>query len=184
MKLGRTEIITLVVLLLAVLLASYLAYRITVQKKIATSDAGVTLNSEDSEKLLFTTVDGDPFTFDKYHGKVRVVNVWATWSPFSKNELRALNTVAAQNKSDDLVMIAINRMEDALRVKNYLKSLGPLNEIIFVQDLTDAYYKRIEGFSMPETIIYDRAGAIILHRRGAMSEEELEAAVQTALNQE
>lgn len=179
MKFGRSEIITLCLLLLAVVGAMFLAYRIVEERKDATSDAGKTL-SDTISGSHFTTLEGDPFSFDAYRDMVRVVNVWATWTPFSKDELTMLNDAAAKYAGSDVVIIAINRTEAQDRVKSYLARFGPFDALTFVQDQTDTYYKSIEGFSMPETIVYDKDGTIILHRRGPITARTLEDSITQA----
>lgn len=181
MRFGKTEIITLLLIGIAVMLAIYAAFVVTQKKHFEESDAGQALKDRGGSEQ-FTDLQGDTFTFDKYNGKVRVVNVWATWSPFSKTELPVLNTMAEQYDSKQVVFIALNRMEAIPRVENYLTRLGSLDSLIFTQDPNDGFYGSVEGFSMPETIVYDQDGSISLHVRGTFDQAELQSHIDSLLN--
>jgi hypothetical protein len=50
-----------------------------------------------------------------------------------------------------------------------MKAYNINTEVILVLDPEDRFYKSIEGFSMPETIIYDRFGNLIQHQRGKLN---------------
>jgi thiol-disulfide isomerase/thioredoxin len=110
-----------------------------------------------------------------------VVNSWASWSPFSVQELKDLETIASENKDNNIVFIAINRKEPKENAKLFLQSIQAFSHIQFVIDVGDTYYTSVGGFSMPETVIYDTKGAIVEHKRGNMSIDEIRTLVTTVL---
>lgn len=134
-----------------------------------------------SEATPYTDLEGNPFSFTQFQGKVRVVNSWASWCPFCVKELTDFEQLASEFAADDVVVIAINRKESKEQARKFLNTLGSFEKTVFVVDITDAFYKTIGGFSMPETVFYDSKGNIIVHKRGVMSLEEMREHTQAAI---
>jgi thiol-disulfide isomerase/thioredoxin len=132
---------------------------------------------------VYTDLQGNPITFEAYEGKVRVVNSWASWTPFSVAELTDLESLAQEFKSKDVVILAINRKEPKEIANQFLKTIQEFKEIVFIIDITDAYYASTRGFAMPETVIYDATGKIVFHKRGQMTKEEMQKYVTLAITQ-
>lgn len=129
----------------------------------------------------YTDLDGEPFTFDAFKGQVRVVNVWASWCPFCVSELADFETLATEYQDKGVAVIAINRKEPKEKAQAFLDSVGTFTATHFAVDQTDAFYTSVGGFSMPETVFYDAAGNIVLHKRGVMTLEEMREHTQSAL---
>ena len=137
-------------------------------------------NIEPPESVPYTDLDGNIVTLNTYKGKPLVINSWATWMPFSKDELVLLNNVKKQ-KGDDVQIIAINRMEDRELIKSYINIFGLEQDIVFLVDQSDNFYKAVGGFAMPETIFYKKDGTITVHKRGVLTKEELEQNIENIL---
>ena len=135
--------------------------------------------------LPFTDLEGELLDLSAYEGKPIIINSWATWHPFSKEELTDLNQLASEYEDEDVVVIAVNRGEAEGTVKGYIeKVLNSPEHIVFVQDPGDTYYDSIGGFSMPESIFYDEDGNIVEHAHGEMSYEKMKANLEKTLNPE
>lgn len=128
----------------------------------------------------YTDLDGNSVSLETFKGKPIVINSWATWMPFSKDELPMLTALSGDYK-DKVNFIAINRMEDKEVIKSYLTTYGIKTDIPFLVDPADTFYKAIEGFAMPETVIYDREGVIVLHVRGVVTEAEIKSSLEALL---
>ena len=169
----KSHLVTLAILLGILCAAAFATYLIYVWPEgEAESDAGVTLAT--SEKQIFTDLEGNPFTFDAFAGKVRVVNSWASWTPFSASELRNLEQLASAHDAQRVVFVAVNRKESKEIAKSYLATLGSFEHLQFAIDVNDTYYASIGGYAMPETVIYDASGDIVFHKRGPVTPTELE----------
>lgn len=107
-----------------------------------------------------------------FQGKPLVVNLWAAWCPFCVKELVDFATAQEEFK-DQVVIIAIDRQEPLQTAKDFVDSLGITNDLIFLLDAGDSFYRSIGGFSMPETIFVDREGNIVDHKRGPMDLVEI-----------
>ena len=138
----------------------------TFPKKIEITEAGVPdFNLED--------VNGNSINLSDFDGKPLVLNSWATWCPFCKNELQDFVTVQKEFGIDKVVFIAIDRGESLEQIRGFINEMNITNNLIFLIDSHDAFYKAIEGFSMPETLFVNGEGKIIHHKRGPMTVEEI-----------
>lgn len=125
---------------------------------------------------------GNVITSDQFQGKPLVINSWAAWCPFCKQELPDL--AAAQKEFGDKVrIVAIDRGESLDVAKKYSDAQGTSAQLVFLLDPDDSFYKSIGGFSMPETIFVDKNGAIAIHKRGPMDIREIREKINQLLAQ-
>ncbi len=141
----------------------------------------LTRSSEGAESP-YRDLNGDPVELSDFNGQVRVVNSWASWCPFCVEELPDLDRLAAEYADDDVVVIAINRQESATRAERFLNSISPLEHTLILLDRSDRFYEGIGGFTMPETVFYDTAGNVVVHKRGFMELPEMREHTETALS--
>lgn len=134
-----------------------------------------------SDQTPYIDLEGNPFSFDQFRGQVRVVNAWASWSPFCVTELTNLETLANEYADQNVAVIGVNRKEPKEKAQAFLGHIGSFSKTHFAIDLTDAFYTSIGGFSMPETIFYDTKGNIVFHARGAMTLDQMREHTKAAL---
>ena len=182
MRFGRTEKITLLILFVVIVVAASIAYIVFNRSNEVPSDASVTLADRDGSEQ-FTDVYGNTFSFNDLENQIRVLNLWATWSPQSRSELIALNDLAAKYDSSDVVIVALNRMESPDRVDAFLSKLGSLPNLQLVQDPTDGYYQDVEGYTMPATIVYDSEGMITFEIEGQLNITKLKQHLDSLLTE-
>jgi len=130
----------------------------------------------------FSVVDyvGNVIQSEDLVGTPLVLNAWATWCPFCIKELP--DFVAAQSEFGDLVkIIAINRQESPDRSKRFINELGLDDQLIFLLDPDDNFYRSIGGYVMPETVFIDAGGKIIFRKRGPMQIEEIRQKIESIL---
>ncbi len=124
--------------------------------------------------------NGETVSFADFSGKTLVVNSWAAWCLFCGKEL--VDFAAVQKElGDQVVFIAIDRAESLKVARKYTDELGVTDEMVFLLDPSDSFYRSISGFSMPETIFVDRDGMIRIHKRGPMDASEIREKVQSIL---
>ncbi len=114
----------------------------------------------------YTDLDGKTLSLEEYLGQVIVVTSWASWSPFSKTDLETLNTLASNYTDKKVVFLAMNRKEALAQAQRYITTLPPLPHIRLVIDVEDRFYNLVGGYAMPETVVFDQKGEIVLHGRG------------------
>src|SRR3990167_5494555 len=116
--------------------------------------------------------DGKTVKLADFTGKPLVINSWATWCPFCRKELVDFD-VAQKEFGDDVAIITIDRAESRETAKKYTDELGVTNNLIFLLDPSDSFYRSIGGFSMPETLFIDKNSDIVEHKRGPMDFSEI-----------
>lgn len=133
----------------------------------------------DEDGVVYKDLDGNDISLESYLGRTIVVTSWASWSPFSTADLASLNEFAGQ-AADDIVFLAINRKESKEQALRFLSTQPEFSNLILVIDPDDRFYSRVGGYAMPETVVFDRKGEIILHDRGMLNIENVRAAVDSS----
>lgn len=124
--------------------------------------------------------NGKTVSLADFSGKPLVINSWAAWCPFCRDELPDFSQ-AQKEFTDKVVIIAIDRAESLETAKKYSDELGVTNELIFLLDPKDSFYQSIGGFSMPETIFVDKEENIRDHKRGPMDIDEIREKIEALL---
>lgn len=133
---------------------------------------------EPDDGQMYTDLSGNPVNLHNFRGKPIIINSWATWTPFSQTELPILARLA-HTYAQDIYVLAINRMEQVGTVRSFL-SVYPVSEDFHVLlDPSDHFYTSINGYAMPETLVYDKDGVKVYHARGVFDEAELTSILQT-----
>jgi len=83
-----------------------------------------------------------------------------------------------QEFSEEITVIAIDRDESLEKTKSYTDDLGITDDLIFLLDPGDSFYRSLGGFTMPETIFVDGKGNILFHKRGPMTFDDMKSKVQ------
>jgi thiol-disulfide isomerase/thioredoxin len=124
---------------------------------------------------------GNTVNLSDFSGKLLVLNSWAAWCPFCRQEL--LDFAEVQKEfGEQIVIIAIDRAEALETAKRYSDDLGVTDDLIFLLDRRDSFYQSIGGFSMPETVFVDGNGFIRDHKRGFMNIDEMRQRIKQAFN--
>lgn len=113
-------------------------------------------------------------------GTIRIVNFWASWSPYSKDELLAFDRLK-KKYGDTLVVIALDRDTTTNDGRVFIKTLGISQDILFVFDKKDEYFDTVQGYAVPETLFLDKDGAILEHVHGPLTYERMEEIVTSLL---
>lgn len=122
-----------------------------------------TFKSLDGE-VVAPTIDGARFT---------VVTSWASWSPYTATEFAVLAGLREQFDDSMLNIVLLNRKESVTMAKRYLDQYPAPEGINMIIDTEDTFYSQIEGYTMPETVVYNQAGEVVLHLRGPISHEKI-----------
>lgn len=124
--------------------------------------------------------NGKTVSLADFPGKPLVINSWASWCPFCRQELPDFVTVQKE-LGDKIIFIAIDRAEPLSVAKQYSDQLGVSTDLVFLLDPGDSFYRDIGGFAMPETIFVDRQGRIRDHKRGPMSAAEIRERIKNVM---
>lgn len=143
----------------------------------ASQNAQTTQTIERFADTQFQSYDGESTTLRQFAGKPLVINTWASWCPFCVEELLDFATVQ-QEFGSEVVIVAINRAEDRDAAKQFSDAYQVSDDLIFLLDPRDSFYRSIGGFSMPETLFVNRTGEITEHVRGPMTLETIREKVK------
>lgn len=130
--------------------------------------------------LVLKDYNGKPMVLTQFKGKSVIVNSWASWCPFCREELKDFAEIKKEF-GDRVQIIAIDRAESLAVAKSYSDELGVSGELVFLLDPADSFYQSIGGFSMPETIFADEDGEIRIHKRGPMKASEIREKLESIL---
>lgn len=116
--------------------------------------------------------NGNSISLEQFRGTPVVINSWAVWCPFCRAELSDFAELQKEF-GDRVTVIAIDRQEPLEKAKGFTDELGITDDMMFLLDRSDSFYKSIGGFSMPETIFVNSSGEIVVHKRGPMDLSEM-----------
>ena len=121
--------------------------------------------------------DGQTLRLSSYRGKVVVVNFWATWCAPCREEMPALQRVAASEP--DMVVLEVDLLEPGDKARSFLDSLG-LDRLQPVLDSDGATTRRYGVLSLPSTFFVDKDGVIRHLEFTAMTEAQIRTGVRKA----
>jgi len=125
----------------------------------------------------WTDLDGKTLRLSSYRGKVVVVNFWATWCLPCREEMPALQRVAASEP--DVVVLEVDLMEPGDKARSFLDSLG-LDRLQPVLDGDGATTRRYGVLTLPSTFFVDRDGVIRHLELRQMTEAMIRSGIQKA----
>ena len=150
---------------------------LVISNRIVPDESNRQAQFEKAPDFALQDYDGKTVRLADFTGKPMVINSWAAWCPFCRKELPDFAT-AQKEFGDKIVIIAVDRAETRETAKKYSDELGVSDELIFLLDPQDSFYRAIGGFSMPETIFTDGNGNVIIHKRGPMDLQEIREKIQ------
>lgn len=118
---------------------------------------------------------GHAVSLDRYRHDVVLMNLWATWCPPCREELPDLQRLYAQNKDRGLVVIGVDEGESAARAHAFAQALG-LRFPIWI-DAEQSYGRAYDALGFPTTVVVGRDGTIVSGFDGALTYDQMRAAV-------
>ncbi len=123
----------------------------------------------------------------RYHGRVLLVNFWATWCDPCREEFPNIVRLDRTYRERGLSVVAISmdEPESVPRIEDFLKSQGAgfgsyrhnFHDFAALADSINPQW----GGGIPATFLYDRQGTLVRSWEGATSFEEFDRAVQPLL---
>jgi len=166
-----------VLLIVAVVITIYVSVsrRATINEQTKSIFTGV------EDTATYTDVNGVELKLEDFLGQVLVVTSWATWSPFTATDLTSLDLLAAGYPVDQVTFMAINRKETKEQAARLLVTLPEFPRLKIIIDTQDHFYRSVVGYAMPETLVFDSTGEIVLHHRGELDPVLVRKAVDEAI---
>ena len=122
--------------------------------------------------------DGRPDSLARYRGRVVLLNLWATWCPPCREEMPALERFARES-AGKVVVLGIDQGEAATVAAVYARERGVTFPILV--DEHQQYGRAYAGIGLPTSVVVSRDGRVVKGIDGAMTLEQMRAAVAPAL---
>ena len=116
---------------------------------------------------------------DACAGKVLVLRFWASWCPFCRDEMRAVETIWKDDRARGLLVVAVNVGQGTGQVESFIKDIAVSYPVLLDpgSKISRAYH--VTG--LPTTFVIDRQGRIRGRILGEASEATLRQAVEALL---
>jgi thiol-disulfide isomerase/thioredoxin len=103
-------------------------------------------------------VGGSERTLEEFHGKVLLVNFWASWCTPCLEEMPLLLRLAAAMRGKPFAILGVNVEESRLRAMSTAQRLKLDFPILL--DNEGAVFKRWGATVLPTTYVHDAAGVV------------------------
>jgi thiol-disulfide isomerase/thioredoxin len=145
-------------------------------------DQGETIIGKPRPNFALADLLGKSHASNEWHGKVLIVNFWATWCPPCVKEMPALMKLreAYQNKGFEIIGVALDN-KDA--VSAFIDPLGIDYPVLLAEQegigLSQAYGNHLGA--LPYSVIIDRQGMVRHAISGELTYEKGEAFIKPLL---
>ena len=131
---------------------------------------------------VFTLLDdrGTNVSLQRYHGRIVLMNLWASWCPPCRAEMPDLQRLAQQYAPAGLIVVGVNEGESPERARAFAQSLG-IRFPIWIDD-QQRYGRLYAALGMPTTIVIGRDGTVVKGYDGALTLSQMQDAVKPYLN--
>jgi thiol-disulfide isomerase/thioredoxin len=121
---------------------------------------------------------GRTVSLDRYRGFIVVMNLWASWCPPCRAEMPDLQRLADADERSGIAVVGVNEGESPQRARVFAQSLG-IRFPIWI-DAAQRYGRIFGALGLPTTVIVDRRGVMIRGFDGALTLDQMRAAVAAA----
>lgn len=103
-------------------------------------------------------LDGNPVSLSDFNGRPVIVTFWASWCPYCKDDLAALQATYERHREAGLTLLAVNILEPAELVKSHAEASGYTFPILLDADgaLAAQYHVR----AIPTHVFVDAGGIV------------------------
>lgn len=136
-------------------------------------------------ELAAPDLHGREVSITAAQGRVRVVDFWATWCEPCREQMPALDRLAAALGGEGLAVYAISMDEDRAQVEAWLEA-HPVGFQVLWDRGGARHAERLDVQRLPTTLVLDRAGVVrfvhqgYLPRHAAQLEREVQALLSEA----
>ena len=143
------------------------------------------ISAQDKVNFTVSTIDNNKVELSKLYTKgPLLVNFWALWCEPCKVEMRVLKDLYKKYKDEGFTILGINQdsPKSVSKVRSYISSQR-INFPVAL-DPNSQYLQRLNGRSIPYSLLFNRAGEIVYKSVGYLpgDEVELEKEIQKLLS--
>jgi thiol-disulfide isomerase/thioredoxin len=129
--------------------------------------------------FLLTDLDGQPISTAAYHGKVVLINFWATWCPPCNEEIPEMIALADRYK-DNLQIIGVSMDDDPPeKVLAFARAHHMNYPIVMGSDKLSEEYGGVDA--LPTTFVLDTQGRVVQKHMGLYPPEVYDGEIHALL---
>ncbi len=133
---------------------------------------------EPAPRFTAKTMSGETFTNASVKGKVVLLEFWATWCQYCRDEESLVDQIDKEFSPKGLIVLAVDVGESKKKVKKYLEQNPRKVRIVLTDDTNLA--AMYAATSYPIYVVIDREGNIAGEQRGAAGEGALRRLLRRA----
>lgn len=124
---------------------------------------------KEAPNFTLRNLEGREVFLEDYRGKIVLLNFWATWCVFCDIEMPDLQRLDQEN--EDLVVLAVDVMEDKETVEAYIREGGYDFEVVLDEDRAIARLYLVGGY--PTSYFIDEEGILTKSIPGMMTYDQM-----------
>ena len=135
--------------------------------------------------ISFVNGDGEPMALSGLHGRIVLLNLWATWCVPCREEMPALDRLQAKMGGPAFVVVPLSIDRQGLEVvETFYRELGLKSLGIYLDKSSNAAHA-INSLGVPTTLLIDREGRELGRKIGAAEWDgpDMAALIQRNLRQ-
>ncbi|HSH34668.1 TlpA disulfide reductase family protein [Schnuerera sp.] len=136
-----------------------------------TSDISI---GEEAPNFTLKNLEGEEVSLSDYRGNIVLVNFWATWCKYCDIEMPDLQKLDSEN--EDLVVLAVNVMEDESTVEEYIEKGGYDFDLALDKEGDIAKTYLVSG--LPTSYFVDKDGILLGGVPGMMTYAQMNQLVE------
>ncbi len=121
-------------------------------------------------EIALKDLQGQEVKLSDLHGKIVLVNFWATWCKPCKEEMPAMQASYERLRDQGFVVLAVNELEDVEKVAEHIRTHG--HTFLVVMDHDNHVANRYGVVGLPASFLIDRQGIVREHIFGNLLTEE------------
>ena len=123
-----------------------------------------------AEDFRLADLAGKEQSLSQYRGKIVLLNFWATWCKPCTTEMPAMQTAYDKLRDKGFVVLAVNELEDDVRVREHIKQYGHTFPVLMDHDNKVA--NQFGVFGLPVSVFIDQEGRVQEYIKGGLLTEQ------------
>ena len=121
-------------------------------------------------EIALKDLQGQEVRLSDLHGKVVLLNFWATWCKPCKEEMPAMQASYDKLRDEGFVVLAVNELEDVEKVAEHIRTHR--HTFLVVMDHDNRVANQYGVVGLPASFLIDRQGLVREHIFGNLLTEE------------
>lgn len=144
--------------------------------------AAASETSEPAPQVELSSLEGQRLKLSDFHGRVVLLNFWATWCGPCRAEIPELNKLQHDFEASDLAVVGVSWDDSTAEVREFQKEIRQDYTVLLGGEDIQHKFEAIR--SLPTTYVIDREGRIRQRIIGARDRTQFEAVLKPLLNEQ